>query len=540
MKYLFLFFFFSIFTVIAQAPGGVSTDLNYWLKADAGATLFFDSANNLNRVSNWSNQTPGSTNGVNQNVVSSSPVFIESGLNFNPSLSFDGSNDFISATEGYDSNTQIFVFNPTNIVNSNLFFELILAYQIAPGAFADSGIGIGSASFFSCNDAYFVNSGDNDTTSPEYLACLEDANFSSADPFLIAVRENNTGTESEYRLWGENKTPAINNPSEFGTHNNRPFTLGKRHSSSSFFYEGEIMEVISYSSRVNDFDLRKIESYLAIKYGVTLNQEPPQDYINSNSDIIYEANGVLTDFNNDIAGIGRDDASGLNQKQSVSLNTDALVTIGHGSIAQDNASNTNNFTSDLSYLVWGNNNQNITFNTPLVSESSGLAVSHIERIWATQQTGSVNQIEISVPESLFNSSVNQKLLLISDDPVFDQEDEFIFLQNNDGVYTTILNDLEERSYFTFAELTDVLNTESNNLNHTITVSPNPVKNVANIVSSTTILKSIQLYDLKGRLIKDSSVDYKEYSMDISNIDDAVYFLKINTEKGSITKKIVKE
>ena len=49
-------------------------------------------------------------------------------------------------------------------------------------------------------------------------------------------------------------------------------------------------------------------------------------------------------YRNNIAGLGRDDLSILNQKQSRSVNTASsgnLVTIGLGAIAADNASNAN-------------------------------------------------------------------------------------------------------------------------------------------------------------------------------------------------------
>ena len=44
---------------------------------------------------------------------------------------------------------------------------------------------------------------------------------------------------------------------------------------------GIMPEVIVYNRGVSDTERRQIESYLALKYGVTLDQTTPQDYIAS-------------------------------------------------------------------------------------------------------------------------------------------------------------------------------------------------------------------------------------------------------------------
>lgn len=38
-----------------------------------------------------------------------------------------------------------------------------------------------------------------------------------------------------------------------------------------FYYGGTIAEIINFSSRVTDGERQQIESYLALKYGITLN-----------------------------------------------------------------------------------------------------------------------------------------------------------------------------------------------------------------------------------------------------------------------------
>lgn len=524
----------------SQTPGGVFKDLNYWLKGDAGTTTFFDSDDNVTRVSNWANQTPGSANGVIQTSDSSSPIFIANGLNFNPGLSFDGSNDAMRTTSGYDTNTQIVVFNPTQTVTPNLSLELIVTYQIETGSFADSGIAIGNLPSLACEDTYFLNSGDNDTTSPEYLACIQDPNFSSDNPFLAVCRANATGTLSEHRIWGADKATTINNPSEYGIHTDRPFTIGSRHSSNSFFFEGEIVEVISYSSLISSAELSQIESYLAIKYGLTLDQSIPQDYLDSSGASIYDASSIFDEFDSHIAGIGRDDASGLNQKQSRSSFDGSLVTIGNGTIAEDNISNPNNFTNDLSFMVWGHNGESVLVDDSFISLDSN-QINHMSRTWALQETGTVGSVLVSIPESLLlvdPDVITTPVALISEDSTFDADDIILELTDDgQGNYTTTV-DVDDVSYFTIGLSVNTLSIDESIL-PSFSIFPNPANNFITISKQSTSAGFIRIFDLNGRLVQtvDSNLSF-EQNIDISSLNEGLYFMTIQTPQDSGTKKII--
>jgi hypothetical protein len=69
----------------AQSPGGVSTNLNLWLKADAGTNTVTNGAT----VTNWLDQSGRSKNASNVGT----PVYDNAQLiNFNPVISFNGTN----------------------------------------------------------------------------------------------------------------------------------------------------------------------------------------------------------------------------------------------------------------------------------------------------------------------------------------------------------------------------------------------------------------------------------------------------------------
>lgn len=75
-----------------------------------------------------------------------------------------------------------------------------------------------------------------------------------------------------------------------------------------------------YNDDITQAGRNKVNSYLAIKYGITLDQTSPQNYIASDSSILWNAT-TNSAYKNNITVIGRDDGAGLSQKQSKSVNT---------------------------------------------------------------------------------------------------------------------------------------------------------------------------------------------------------------------------
>jgi len=74
---------------------------------------------------------------------------------------------------------------------------------------------------------------------------------------------------------------------------------------------------------------------------------------------------------------------------------------------------------------------------------------------------------------------------------------------------------------------------------TIVIAPNPAKNSIT-VSAKNKLQSVLLFDAQGRLLQ-TVLEHKNTSfLDISKYSKGVYFVKINTEKGSAVEKIIKE
>lgn len=77
------------------------------------------------------------------------------------------------------------------------------------------------------------------------------------------------------------------------------------------------------------------------------------------------------------------------------------------------------------------------------------------------------------------------------------------------------------------------------LSNEIQVFPNPVKDILNIKSLNNYsINQISLSDVNGREIFNETSNFENFN--ISAIQKGIYLLKINTNMGSFTKKIIKE
>lgn len=69
------------------------------------------------------------------------------------------------------------------------------------------------------------------------------------------------------------------------------------------------------------------------------------------------------------------------------------------------------------------------------------------------------------------------------------------------------------------------------------IYPNPASDIITIESNNTELTSIAVYDILGKEVL-SQKELKNNRIDVSNLNNGVYFLKINANRNSITKKII--
>ena len=85
----------------------------------------------------------------------------------------------------------------------------------------------------------------------------------------------------------------------------------------------------------------------------------------------------------------------------------------------------------------------------------------------------------------------------------------------------------------------LLNKNGFNQDNSVSITPNPTNSVININNNYTI-KTIELYDIQGRLLQTQLLNSNTTTLDISEKANGVYFVKVKTEIGHKVVKIIKE
>lgn len=75
---------------------------------------------------------------------------------------------------------------------------------------------------------------------------------------------------------------------------------------------------------------------------------------------------------------------------------------------------------------------------------------------------------------------------------------------------------------------------------TVHVSPNPASGQIQITSDVNTIHSVQLFDIRGRLILETSNNSNELTLDLGSLSSALYVISIKVGGATVVKKIVKQ
>lgn len=404
------FFTLSLGTI---APGGVGGGLYSWFKADAGVT-------GTAPVTNWTDQA---FTGIDAQHATKGPEYVGSIMNFNPALEFDRSlkEELRFEIDLNPSETDLTVFTPfiptrtpgnsgqscilaqetgnlggaggRPVVQLHLTSGLRNRYENVTTTFWDDGYVLDSLQYLSFSS---LQTDDNDKVSSLKLYKNGVANGAYAPD-----------VETANGAW------KIGNNRNTG----QPFS-------------GYIPEIIIYDEVLSDPNRQRVDSYLALKYGATLDNTgggTNGDYVDSDGTTYWSATSN-SGYHNNVSGIGRDSNSDLEQKQSKSIKTGTLVTIGLDDDASadgletNNADNDGTFSVDNSFLVWGTDRAsfNPEASDPGLAQIPSGVNSRLNRQWRIQETGTLGTVTVQfdltdIPNS---DSEGDIVLIISDEVDF--------------------------------------------------------------------------------------------------------------------------
>ena len=402
---LFIIYFLAAMITNAQSPGGISNNLAVWYKANSGT----GATNTGDPIAQWQDNAALGIH-VTQGILSKQPTFNSNNINYNPSLNFDGVNDDLRVTLASNAYTSDFT----------LFSEAQLLTLNPEGA------------YFHNHNTTTSPAGDNDLTSFQLdsdgsvyryrnnvdmlgMNTLDMGTFNN-NPRLFTVQNQNSGLNTVVNTF---ELGALRSSTFYaGNHRGQFFQdyffginrLGNN------FSNNNTAELIIYSSILTPIEKNKIETYLAVKYGQTLDNTSggtAGDYTATTGDIIWDAS-VNSSYHNNIIGIGREDSQNLYQKQSHTLQ-DSLR-IYRGVLAVSNSANTASF-NNFSYALIGNNNGQLRESK--TEMPSNCTLSHrLEREWKIQRTSLAGTISIDIvlhPDIISEFEISNNLCLLVDD-----------------------------------------------------------------------------------------------------------------------------
>lgn len=445
----------------AQTPGGVS-GAELWFRADDAASLNLSGTT----VNGWTDQV--------HNVATApyapggEPTFSSNQTNFNPAVTFDGVNDNLFNA---DLNT---AFSGINYFNGDKAREFFIVATSLDGTGIGSVFSLGRTAGTSPNNNWRVY-----TVKPDYdnneilLASM------NAGQYVLGKEWSYTNDDTLPLLILSTRTDVSNNTANYDyTINNSPTTevydasqglnldaqflyLGARQRSRitgnedpADHYPGHISEIIGFPADLSTGGQREqVLSYLALKYGITLDQTTNFDYLASDGTVIWDATTAGV-FNNNIFGIGRDNASQLHQKVSHSVNPGTILTLStSNNFTNPNSASRPNLTN-MGFEVISNNNGNNTWTTTGAPPSTRI----LRRKWRVQETGTMNGVNIQFDVDNPDFDVADPLsptyfLIVDDEGDGDFSDDIpVALTNSSGSLWTTARDFADGQYFTLATM----------------------------------------------------------------------------------------
>ncbi len=384
---------------------GLNTTVNnrsLWLKADAGTNCNTDGC----PISLWQDKS-SYHNDASQSDTDTQPFYKENIVNGHPVINFQEDTQFLTSSLSSDYKTVFAVRNLAEAGSQYLFGT------------DNNDIAIRSSSTFD---------GDSDLTYTEW----PDSNDRSYNGSLsVNGQETNVAMQQYHIVKSVSEDPITDY-----------YTISDMYNRGMYGDDG-IAELMAYTTDLDEDTTNKIESYLAIKYGITLDQSThhfhhAHNYVLSNNTLSWSVVDAWI-YNLDIAGIVRDNGMGLLQTRSQSINDSNDIII-----------QANDTLPNMTSLTWSHNDASddlwYTDNLPWGISSRTERTRYIQ-----EKHGDVGEVTITYPPGwLPLDPYQQPALMIDDDGDFTNGGTTIIpgIVNDDNqrIFT---NNLEDNTYITF-------------------------------------------------------------------------------------------
>lgn len=178
--------------------------------------------------------------------------------------------------------------------------------------------------------------------------------------------------------------------------------IGGSQETGSTYFDGGIAELVLFDTTMPPVNRQKIESYYAMKFGITLDPINDDagiddgDYVSSAGTVVWDFS-ANTAYHNSISSLGYDACGRLRQNQNRDANENDFINIGLDTVVNTNGNNGNTLTNDDSFFICGHDDApydsygvtdyGITLNPETIQ-------ARVARVWKAQETGTVGTVMI--------------------------------------------------------------------------------------------------------------------------------------------------
>jgi hypothetical protein len=383
--------------------------MKHWIKSDVGVV-------GTSSVSSWADQSgAGITGAMTQATAANQPSLQSSAINFQDYIRFDGSNDILVSANSFAGGSLYNATDNTIMMVKNIKSGLVdYKWETAPtGSYR-----VGEELNGSYQRIDFTNDGTGKNSSSTTSITNKDVLVefvSDASSLTLKLNANTDASISQTNTFSPGTTT-------------KPLNIGSNDLGNPLYCNVDIAEVMTFNKKLSTSELRRVESYLCLRYGITLANNK-----GSGSAVPYMASDGTqiwnnqTGYHNYVIGLGRDNAStnsSLHKTKTTSVSslngsTD-IVTLANSSLSSPAS-----ITNDNSFLISGSNAG--TLAAPiLVGQTHGGPSTNIEyqlsRVWATQKTGTwsgnliiqFDMTQVNGPTG-YGTNINADLRLLVDD-----------------------------------------------------------------------------------------------------------------------------
>ena len=167
-----------------------------------------------------------------------------------------------------------------------------------------------------------------------------------------------------------------------------------------------------------------------------------------------------------------------------------------------------------------------------------ITVNSLEAVFETDETDICNEVQVQFTDNSTCDATTWAWTFEGGDPATSTEQNPVITYAIGGTYDVTLtvtnangdNELVKEDYMVVHNCTGIEYLSTQNMS----VSPNPSNGQFQIVLPGTIVYNVFVYDVTGQLVNESIIPAGENTLDISHLNNGVYF--INADNGTIQYK----